>query len=48
MGAFYHKVWKSGTSGDSSSGSNRISKNEKSYKVLVVTIDGFAETLVVS
>ena len=46
MGAFYHKVCKSGTSGDSSSGCNRISKSERSYKVLVVAIDGFAEAFV--
>ncbi len=36
---FYHKVCKSGTSSDSSSGCNRMSKNESSYKVLVVAVD---------
>jgi len=46
--AFYHKVCKSGTSGDSSSKRNRMSKNKSSYKVLVVAVDVFFEALVVA
>ena len=46
VSAFYHKACKSGTSGDFNSGCNCISESERSYKVLVVAIDSFAEAFV--
>ncbi len=43
VSAFYHKACKSGTSGDSNSGCNRIWKNERSFKDSIVVINGFIE-----